>query len=299
MGRSALRQAALTIALVTICGVSARAADGPAAPAAPDAPAAPTETAAPAKKPRRVETPNGALVLALPEGWTSRTLKNGVALEPPGTPVDETIVAACEPFALASIADEAKLEDLLARLRSGQLATFEESPRPRRERLGTAAIAVTYKGTDDGGQPAALRVAVLPSGGRVAILTARIPYKRLEARARDLDAIVESFLTSPPEEEKALARRLAGTWRSEAAPLVAIRFLRNGTFEETREGAASGGGAGRPSHMKAGSFDVVGREVRLRFDDGQARAFRVDQEEPAAGTFVSAGQVWTRIAQEP
>src|SRR5205085_12531048 len=120
-------------------------------------PAAPTAAA-------RVETPNAALSFTIPAGWTPRALKSGVALEPPGNPLDETIVAACEPFTLASIQDELRLEDLLSRLRAGQLASIDPG-RPRREKIqvGSAmAAVVTYRGTDDGGRPAALRIAILP-----------------------------------------------------------------------------------------------------------------------------------------
>lgn len=261
-------------------------------------PARADEDARPPAAIRRVETPNGALSFALPAGWTARPLKSGVALEPPGNPLDETIVIACEPYAVPrEKTGLAPFEDLFERLRAGQLATVESSPRPSRETLKTAsgvATIITYKGTDDGGKPAALTFFVLPSEGRVGILTARIPWRRLAERWTALNGVVDSFAIVPAASEKALVKRLAGTWRSDAAPTVALRFLADGTFEEQREAGANRPVAERPSQKKGGSFELIGREVRLRFDEGESRAFKIDAEQP--GEFTSAGQTWRRIA---
>jgi hypothetical protein len=270
------------------------AAAGEEPPAASPAPASATAAA-----PRRAETPNGALAFALPEGWNARPLNSGVALEPPGNPLDETIVVACEPFVLRKAKDgEDPLAELFDRLRAGQLATIETSPRPSRATVTTAAgpaQVVTYKGTDDGGRPSALSIFAMPCEGRVAILTARVPWSRLASRWDALNGVVLSFAPVPAADEKALAKRLGGTWRSDAAPLVALRFLADGTFEETREEGKSTPVASRPSIVRKGAFDVIGREVRLRFDEGDSRAFRVDAEAP--GEFTSAGQAWHRIGE--
>ncbi|HVY60449.1 MAG TPA: hypothetical protein VHF22_02300 [Planctomycetota bacterium] len=262
----------------------ARAGDGPAVPTAPAAP-------------RTAETPNGALSFAVPDGWAAKPLKAGVALEPPGNPIEETIFVACEPWAAPKDGKEHDpYAEVLERLKAGQLATVEASPRPTREPFTSVSgpgIEVTYKGTDDGGRPAALAIFLLPCDGRMAILTARIPWKRVAERWKALNDVCGSFRPLPAGEERALAARLAGTWRSDAAPLVALKFLPDGTFEEQREAGKTLPVASRPSQTKAGSFEVIGREVRLRFDDGETRAFRVDGWQ--AGQFTSAGQTWTRI----
>lgn len=271
-------------ALVVVAAAAARAEDRPAPP-------------------RRVETPNGVLSFDLPAGWVSKPLGHGVALEPPPAPgrrmpFDETIVVACEPFGLGSLDDEAKLEDLLARLRAGQLATVDPDRRPARERVIVGdkfALIVTYDGTDDSGMPAKLRIAVLPDEGRVALVTARMPARRLDARRVDLDAILASMRLTPAAQDRALAARLAGVWRSDAAPGVTLALKENGTFEETRAGRVSSAGTRPPTIVRAGAFDVIGREVRLRFDEGETRSFRIDAE-PAPGTFVSAGQTWRKTA---
>jgi hypothetical protein len=252
----------------------------------------------------RVETPNRALSFTVPEGWSTKPLANGLALEAPapaggrrrGGPLDEAIVVACEPFRLASIEDRNQVEDLLARLRAGQLATCDLERRWHRETVeagGRRGLSITYEGTDDAGMPAALRIAIIPDDGRVAILTARMPLERLKAREKELGTIVASMRVAPRAEAVALAARLAGTWRSAAAPGVSLRFAEDGTFEETREVPA--GGPGRPASksLRRGVFDVVGREVRLRFDEGDTRAFVVD-DEPGPGRFRSAGELWTR-----
>lgn len=288
----------LALVALTLCAAPARADEPPTATATPaptHTPAPlPTPTAAHLPAPPRAETPNAALSLVLPQGWTARSLKGGLSLEPPGTLHDETIVAACEPFPITGLTDETRLEDLLARLKAGQLATFEDAPRPRRDKVKLAAgpaLVVTFKGTDDGGRPAALRITILPCDGRVAILTARLPAKRLEQRTPDLEAIQASFAVVPAEAERALRAGLVGSWSTSGVPGVVMRFLANGTFEETRapdpalpkRGAAS---------LKGGSFEVIGREIRLRFDDGATRAFRVDEVGPHS--FTSAGQLWQR-----
>jgi hypothetical protein len=268
----------------------------PPAPAPAPAPSTPTPTPTPTATPAplRHETPNAALSLALPDGWRARALKSGLSLEPPGAPLDETIVVACEPFPIASLGDEERLEDLLARLKAGQLARFDDAPRPSREKVAAPAgpaLVVTYRGSDDGGRPSILRIAVLPREGRVAILTARLPEKRLAARLAGLDQVLTSFAILPAAEERARRARLIGTWRSDAAPGVALRLLENGTFEESRERPAKPGGAA----LRGGTYDIVGREVRLRFDEGETRAFRIDEERE--GAFVSAGQLWTRAGE--
>jgi len=106
--------------------------------------------------------------------------------------------------------------------------------------------------------------------------------------------MLSSVRILPPEEERALAERLVGLWGSDSAPGVRLRLLANGTFEEIRERPLAPG----PSQVRGGVFEVCGREVRLRFDDGESRAFLVD-EEPAPGVFVSAGETWRRIAEAP
>ena len=75
---------------------------------------------------------------------------------------------------------------------------------------------------------------------------------------------------------------------------MALRFLANGTFEETREQGKARPVESRPSSARGGTFDVIGCEVRLRFDEGETRAFRIEREAP--GEFVSGGQTWKRVA---
>jgi hypothetical protein len=248
--------------------------------------------------PTAVETRNRALRFEIPAGWSARPLESGLALEPPAPSggrrgaFDESIVVGCEPFKIRSLAEEDKVEDLLTRLRAGQLASCDLDRRWHRERVAVgdlAALVVTYEGSDDAGMPAALRIAVLPDAGRVAVLTARMPLERMKLRAADLDAILRSMRLSPAAEEKALAARIVGTWRSDAAPGVAIRLKADGTFEEER-GAPDGKSL---PVRRGGMYDVIGREVRLRFDEGAPRGFVVE-DEPAPGRFRSAGQLWMR-----
>jgi len=241
----------------------------------------------------RVETPNRALSLAVPAGWKATALGAGLSLEAPAPAgqapsPDETVLVACEPAKLASVDDDARVEELLERLRAGKLARIDPGRRPRREKTKVGdrtALIVTYEGTDDSGFPASLRIALLPVDGRVAILIARMTTKRLERRDADLDAILASFVVAPAAEAKALAARLAGgAWRSEAAPDWTLAFAANATFEEK----------GPRGLARGGVFEVVGREVRLRYDDGKTRSFVVD-EEPGPDELRSAGQLWKRL----
>lgn len=249
-----------------------------------------------------IETPNRALRFELPPGWTARALGNGLALDPPAAtngkkgPADESIVVGCEPFHIKSLAEEAKVEDLLGRLRAGQLASCDLDRRWHRDRVkvgDATALVVSYEGTDDSGMPAALRVAILPDDGRVGVLTARMPLVRMTARAKELDAILASMRIAPLAEAQALAARLAGAWRSAAAPGVRLVLKKDGTFEETRVPPPQPEGVRTMAQQKGGMIEVIGREVRLRFDDGSTRSFVVE-DEPAPGQFRSAGQLWTR-----
>lgn len=249
-----------------------------------------------AADPLAAETPNGALRIDLPPGWTAKPLGNGLALEPPPlragerVPLDEMIVVACEPFPVKSLEDRG-VKDLIERLKAGQLASVEGERGQRRERVKVgekSALVTTYRGTDDSGLPAVLHIAVLPDEGRAAVLTARLPLARADLRARDLEAILLSMRIRPAAEEKALKARLAGTWRSDGGRRITLALRPDGTFEESREAPP-----GAP--FRAGVWEVIGREVRLRYDEGPPWAFRVDAE-PEPGTFVAGSLVWKRAA---